>query len=370
MNENNIKSLSDYKEEIHRCSKCGLCQAECPLFQATGNECTVSRGQFVMLDGIVRGKLKMNKTVNRYLDLCLKCGKCSDFCPSDIDIVDILLTAKHEYFKNSLEGKIYAFLESKPIFDTALNIIKFFTNIFSRKIKSKPFDTKAVYFGGCISALKPNIKNYVTTLLNKMHIEVIPTDFNCCGMPFLTTGNLERFEQIIKENISKLPDNCEYLITDCASCEWAWKQYPKYLKDDGLKERIKNIKIKSIYELIASNGIQFESKKEYALTYHKPCHTKDDEYNAITDILTKIENSSYSELSDFDKCCGFSSYEHPLTLSETNPIRKDKEKNINNSNADFVITNCVGCLTALKMMKTKAKPIRLISFLKDFCKIK
>ncbi len=89
-----MKSLEDFKEEIHKCSKCGLCQAVCPLYEITGNECTVSRGQFIMLDGVVKKDLKMNKNINKYLDICLKCGKCTKFCPSSIDICKIFETAK------------------------------------------------------------------------------------------------------------------------------------------------------------------------------------------------------------------------------------------------------------------------------------
>ena len=65
MEDKKIKSLSDYKEEIHRCSKCGLCQSVCPIFQLTGNECTVSRVQIIML------KMNISKILLRV--------KCMDF---------------------------------------------------------------------------------------------------------------------------------------------------------------------------------------------------------------------------------------------------------------------------------------------------
>ena len=94
-----MKQLIDFKEDIHKCSKCGLCQAECPIYKITGNDCTVSRGQFRMLEGVIKGDLKMSKTINRYLDLCLKCGACSKFCPSGIDVVDVIISAKAEYFR-------------------------------------------------------------------------------------------------------------------------------------------------------------------------------------------------------------------------------------------------------------------------------
>ena len=81
-----MKNLEDYAGDINKCSKCGLCQSVCPVYKETGNDCAVSRGKFVMLDGVLKGDLKLNKNINKYLDLCLKCGKCSDFCPSGIDV--------------------------------------------------------------------------------------------------------------------------------------------------------------------------------------------------------------------------------------------------------------------------------------------
>ena len=58
-----MKKLDEYKEIIHKCSKCGLCQSVCPAYQTTGNECAVSRGQFIMLRGVINGDLKMNKNM-------------------------------------------------------------------------------------------------------------------------------------------------------------------------------------------------------------------------------------------------------------------------------------------------------------------
>ena len=88
-----MKKLEDFKEEIQRCSKCGICQHACPVYQELGNDCAVSRGQFIMLDGVIKGDLKLNKNINKYLDLCLKCNKCKSACPTSIDVVQIILSA-------------------------------------------------------------------------------------------------------------------------------------------------------------------------------------------------------------------------------------------------------------------------------------
>ena len=62
-----MKQLIDFKEEIHKCSKCGLCQAECPLYKITRNDCTISRGQFAMLQGVINNKIKILQINVAYL---------------------------------------------------------------------------------------------------------------------------------------------------------------------------------------------------------------------------------------------------------------------------------------------------------------
>ena len=135
-----MKKLSDYKENIHTCSKCGLCQGACPLYKVTGNDCTVSRGIFIMLSGVINGDLKMSKTLNRYLDLCLKCGACSKFCPSGIDAVKIINAAKSEYFKLHWMEKFISFIQKHFIFKLLPELV----SMFKFRTKSKKFDKKVI----------------------------------------------------------------------------------------------------------------------------------------------------------------------------------------------------------------------------------
>ncbi len=365
------KNLSDYKEELHRCSKCGICQAACPLFQTSGNECTVSRGQFIMLNGVVKDKLKLNKNINKYLDLCLKCNRCTKLCPAEINALDIILAAKSDYFKHSFEGKIYGFLESKYVFGFALSLVEKIRKIFTRRYKQNIENpsAKAIYFGGCLNKLHPDVDNYVKELLNKMGIEVIDVDFDCCGMPFLTTGNMDRFIEVAKKNIEKLPDNFDYFLTDCASCNWAWTQYIKYIDDDKLKEKLSKIKTKSLYELIAEKNIKFRAIKHTTVTYHKPCHEdldiqNDDNY--IEKIIKNIENIDYNKMDGCDECCGFAGFEHPQTLGKIKPVFDKKKEAIKKSKSDYVLTSCAGCLISLGLLTGLRQKIRrLITFLKD-----
>lgn len=359
-----MKNLYEYKEVIHKCSKCGLCQSVCPAYQVTGNECTVSRGQFIMLSGIINGDLKMNKNINKYLDICMKCGKCSSFCPSDIDIVDVILAAKAEYFKHSLEGMLLKILQSKFVFNLILGILRF---LFGRQKKiKKRFEKKAVYFGGCVETINPKNSQYIKQLLNDMNIEVLDKSFNCCGLPFLTSGNSERFLQQAKENIQKILDvDFDYFVTDCASCQWAWQKYIDYVDDGNLKAKLSTVNFVSIYDLISQNGLEFEAKELSTVTYHNPCHEKSD---VVENIIRSIKNVEYVELDGKKDCCGFSGLLKPSARKVTNKITEKKKNNIIKTNADYIITSCIGCVLSLSLiLNFKKKVVRLTDFLRKKC---
>ena len=324
-----MKHLAEYKEEIHSCSKCGLCQSVCPVYKITGNDCTVSRGMFIMLRGVIKGKLKMTKKLNRYLDLCLKCGACSKFCPSDIDVVDIIASAKAEYFKDSFFEKTISFIQKNFIFEFGVNILK----IFSHNIESKKFEKKVLYFGGCSGGIKGN--RAVVKLLNSCNIEVLTPNFKCCGIPFYVRGDMDNFN-IYKESYLETMKKygIQDVVTTCASCE-------KTIKGFSDKIRVKNI-----FEYIRENNLRLKLKKQMKVTFHKPCNI--DNYEDIKWILDNTENLEYIEMQDYDKCCGLNGISKINEYKIMSKVFKSKYDNIVKTGARTVLTSCLGCEAALK----------------------
>ena len=97
-----MKTIFDYKDQIQKCSQCGLCMSVCPIYQNTKNDCANARGLFSMLNGIIRGDLEFDETVEKYLSMCEKCDKCKNFCPSGIDIPTIFQIAQEHYKKSKM----------------------------------------------------------------------------------------------------------------------------------------------------------------------------------------------------------------------------------------------------------------------------
>jgi len=351
-----MRKLEDFKDEINKCSKCGLCQSVCPVYKETGNDCAVSRGKFVMLDGVLKGDLELNKNINKYLDLCLKCNKCKDFCPSSIDICDIFTCAKSEYFKKSTAAKFISFIQSRFVFNSMIDLGDIFSSPFRKNFKKKG-TTKLLYFKGCFNDIFPKVENAVKKVLMNYDVEIIEKNFDCCGLPFLSSGNIERFLQSIEHNLSLIPDDFDYFITDCASCAHAIQKYKKYT-DNAKIDKIISKSI-NIAEFIAKNPKKFSFKKPVKITFHKPCHMKNIDF--LKPILENCGNVEYIEMKDYDACCGFGGEFAIKNNKLSRAISKRKAQNIKESGADIVLTSCPGCAIGIRQGFLKQKTPKIMN---------
>lgn len=353
-----MKKLSDFAEDINKCSRCGKCQEVCPIYKLTGNDCAVSRGKFVMLKGILNGDLKLSKTINKYLDMCLKCGKCKDFCPSDIDICQIFNTAKSEYVKGSFYNKFTKLLQSVKLKSTK-----------SSKLKGT---AKLLYFDGCVNKVYPKAKRAMLKVLSHYDVELIEKDFDCCGMPFLSSGNLERFEQAKQHNLELLKGNYDYIITDCASCESTLKdviaseasqsQYNGITTDTSCPRN--DNKIVNICHFLAIQDKKFIFNKPLKVTFHKPCHLKDDSF--LKPLFAKCQNVEYIKAKDYDECCGFAGEFALRNPKISFKMTRKKAQNLAATGADIILTACPACIIGIHqgfLGKKHPKIMNVIEFL-------
>ena len=378
-----MKKLEDFADDINKCSKCGLCQSVCPVYKITGNDCAVSRGKFVMLDGVLKGDLKLNKNIEKYLDMCLKCGKCKDFCPSNIDVCEIFNTAKYECAKNTIQGKFEKFFESKLVFGTFMKFMKIFRRINSAASISGNRGEgciKLLYFKGCVNNVYPKTERALKKIFSNLNVEIIERDFDCCGLPFLSSGNMERFEEVKKYNLALMDSDFDYILTDCASCESTLKGYFNSthapLTTEDKKASFERAVARSdggfsfvnAAEFLAGQNIKFKFKKPVKVTFHKPCHLDKDDF--LKPLLEKCENVEYIEAEDYDECCGFAGEFAIKNHKISKNISVKKANNIAKTNADIVLTTCPACILGIKQGflfsgKKSPKIMNIMEFLAD-----
>ena len=128
------------------------------------------------------------------------------------------------------------------IMNLMLKSLNLFRSIRLFTPKSKSFDKKVIYFGGC-----GGVNDSVIKILNSMNIEVVTPDFECCGFPFFVRGDMKTFESYIESFYRILEKYDTYdVVVNCATCEKTLKSYSKWHKG-------KEVTIKNVFEYIKEN---------------------------------------------------------------------------------------------------------------------
>ena len=392
-----MKKISDFEEEIYKCSRCGLCQSVCPVYKAALNECCVSKAKFTMLNGIIKGDLRLNKRIINYLNLCTGCNACKNFCPSNIDAREIFTAVKAQFYKENGQNIFERITDSYFLFKLmlifakiAFEIYRFFSfskiatlfaNILPKRLllldsligtKSVKYNSKSqkseklIYFAGCFNNyLNPSGKFALKTIFEKTGVQIVEKNFECCGISYLSAGKIQQYEKLAKTNLSKIPKDYDYILTDCASCNFALKEYAKHFPS----EKTEKLAQKTINVLEFLKNKKIIAKSHFRLSAHMPCHENFD----FISIIKNIENVDYVEAEDFDKCCGFSGKFAIQNLEISRKIAKSKAENFLKSNPDIIITTCPACELGIRQglieldKKNRTQVMNLVEFIAKYC---
>jgi glycolate oxidase iron-sulfur subunit len=213
------------------------------------------------------------------------------------------------------------------------------------------------YFTGCMTDFVfPELGKKIISFLNKNGVEVVvPRGQGCCGAPvFLGAGDFATGRRMADTNVKAFKD-LDYVITDCATCASAMKDYSKFLADTDERKQAYTAfasKIKDITEFLVDVvklapsayhvAPEFKGK---TVTWHEPCHLG--RYLGVKEqprkILRSLKDIKYVEMPEADRCCGmagtFSIYFYELSQK----IAAKKAAAIQSTGADVVVTDCPGC---------------------------
>lgn len=274
-----IKEIN-IKEEVYKCSKCGLCQSVCPIFLAAKNELYLARGRYNILNNFFNNEKELSKKFIKELDICLNCNACMKFCPSSINSANIFTKLKSLYNKSfvqfSTKYKFILYFHSLKKYLSKNQLYKINVKRNSEKISVKK--ANVVYFQGCFNKyINPSDKNASINLLKENGFNVIKIIDNCCGLPYLSDGNLKEFEKNAQKIIKLIPQNTDYVIVSCESCY-------KTLLEVFKKTKIKLLKIDELIETKTTAPKTF---------FFKPFSL--DEYKGNLPIINKKGSSSLME---------------------------------------------------------------------------
>ncbi len=396
-----FEQINRFEDELDKCTKCGFCMSYCPVYQEERVESSVARGKIMLIRALLAGELTATDEMRKQLNKCTLCMTCAQNCPAATQVPSVITAARADGVRQkglSFPNNIIFrwLLPRRRLFGYVVRIASWFQGIFMPKTKGSTrhlsfflsalgrgrhipqiapkflrqsvpeinqtpqgVETKYTvgYFTGCMTDFVfPELGMKIISFLTRNGVEVIvPRGQGCCGAPvFLGAGDFDTGRRMADSNVRAFKD-LDYIITDCATCASAMKDYAKFLADTSERKRdyadfaakVKDITefLVDIVQLPASAYRVAAEYKGKSVTWHEPCHLG--RYLGVKDqprkILKSLADINFIEMPDADRCCGmagtFSIYFYDLSQK----IADRKIADIKSTGADIVVTDCPGC---------------------------
>jgi len=317
-----IDKKKEIKEEIYKCSKCGLCQTVCPIYKATKNEMYLPRGRYIILNNFYNNSKPISKKFIQNLDICLNCNLCKDFCPSNIDTTQISTYLKNKYnfskrrIPTHIIFKIFLhYIKFKKFFSKS----KFYRVRVLRKSNKKSEGRKVIFFQGCFNKyINPTDKNATINLLEEIGFSISKITSECCGAPYLSDGNYKSFIKNAHKIINKIDNDTEYIVCSCDTCFYTLKKIIKFIPNaQAFDEKL--IKLDDLLEKEKYNIPTFQNT-----TYLKPLTKKETIFrNSNLKYNTELIPSFFEN---------FFYLRHPILFNKIKKEYKAETENIKNKN--------------------------------------
>ncbi|GAA3208365.1 FAD-binding and (Fe-S)-binding domain-containing protein [Dactylosporangium siamense] len=238
----------DLAQAVHRCTGVGKCRADnsaaggvmCPSYLATREEKDSTRGRARVLQEVVRGELTWSDpSVHDALDLCLSCKGCASDCPTGIDMATYKSEVLHQTYRKKLRPRSHYTLGRLPFWarlagwtprlanlgmrlpvigglllwlagvDRRRTVPAFARRPFRRTFQPAAGGKPVVLFADSFSdAFSPEAAESTVRVLRAAGYEPrLPSGTVCCGLTWITTGQLDAAKKILTRTVAALaPD--------------------------------------------------------------------------------------------------------------------------------------------------------------------
>ncbi|MER7277106.1 FAD-linked oxidase C-terminal domain-containing protein [Dactylosporangium sp. NPDC000244] len=244
----------DFNQAVHRCTGVGKCRADttvlggvmCPSFLATRNEKDSTRGRARVLQEMLDGDLAPDwraPALHDALDLCLSCKGCASDCPTGIDMAAYKAEVLHQGYKGRVRPRSHYSLGRLPMWsrlasrlprlanamtsapglrnlalfaagvDSRRSIPKFAPKTFRRWFRGRavaPGTPVLLFVDSFTDHFAPGIAQAAVEVLTAAgYAPELTSESACCGLTWITTGQLDAAKRILGSTVEKLTDAVE-----------------------------------------------------------------------------------------------------------------------------------------------------------------
>ncbi|SDR74964.1 FAD/FMN-containing dehydrogenase [Brevibacterium siliguriense] len=341
-----------FASAVHRCTGVGKCRADsaagggimCPSYQATRDERHSTRGRARVLQEMVSGDLLEPRwdspEVHEALDLCLSCKACGTECPTGTDMSTYKAEVLHQSYKGRLRPMKHYSLGFLPQLarlitplapavnrvsglpglttlakkmagiDVRRSIPQFASTTFRKwwtttteaAPRSRANAEVVLFADSWSNHFAPRILAAAVAVLEQAGVRVRVVDQTvCCGLPLISTGQLDAAKANLSETITALDATGDVPIIGVEpSCLATLKDDSRKLVADEASNRVAD-RVQTLAQYLLSIGAELPDLSGAEALVQPHCHQSAIFGNAADKELLARAGASTEFLGG---CCG------------------------------------------------------------------
>jgi glycolate oxidase iron-sulfur subunit len=394
-------------DDLSKCVHCGLCLNACPTYRATGLETESPRGRIYLMRALHDGRIDLDDSFHRHMDLCLVCRACETACPSGVPFGRMMEATRGQMWTEPVGPPAQRFANRltfeyvfphRRLFRTLFHPMRLYqrsglqdvvrrAGLLHRipgtwgqrealmpRLDTPTFDVQHTvpernpgmrrvgFLAGCVmSTAFGDVQRASVRVLERFGCQVVvPPGQGCCGALNVHAGERTHARDMARAVIeSMLEADVDAIVVNSAGCGSTMKEYaelfadePEYLPRVHVFEGL----VRDFSEYLAE--LPFPTSRDatatrlngITATYQDACHLR--HAQRITeqprDLLKHIDGLHTVELEYPNLCCGSAgvyNLQHPDMARE---ILDAKIDDIRASGASLVISANPGCIMQLR----------------------
>jgi FAD/FMN-containing dehydrogenase/Fe-S oxidoreductase len=380
---------------VRRCVGVGRCRSDaggvmCPSYRATGEETDSTRGRARLLQEMVRGDLVQDgwrsTEVRDALDLCLSCKACSSDCPVGVDMATYKAEFLHQHYKGRIRPRSHYSLGWLPLTSalagfaarpvnallrgpvgtllarlggvtTRRRIPAFASRRALRKVlraaKTREPAKALLFVDSFTRAFRPEVAGAAGRVLADAGIPCTAEDGLCCGLTWVSTGQLSVARKIMARTVAHLDNGDDRpIIVAEPSCAAALKRdVPELLGTDAAQRVAARVHTftGALTDLAAPDWTPPELPEQVVLQTH--CH----EYATFKgrhprDLLGRL---GVRKVDEAEGCCGlagnfgFEEQHYDTSMAVADLALKPRLDGIDQDTPSVVVADGFSCATQI-----------------------
>ncbi len=363
MNLTQLRKLS--YDEVAKCSRCGFCLPNCPVYLAEGKESAAPRGRNAITRAVIEGRLEWSPEIEKSVFSCLGCGACTAACFPKVQTRDLVFRDREclvgEGIYPKIADRVAAFLEEKHNISDDDNEERGEWQELMGDLPQGALEkeqAEVVFFVGCVASFFPmaqKIPANMAQILDRCRVDftVLGGEEWCCGFPLIGAGMPGKVEALMEHNQEKVARvGARSVVFTCPSCYHTWKHL--YQADVQMTHASE-----MLAQMIREGQMRFK-EMNLTVTYHDPCDLGRNSgvFDAPREVLKAIPGLKLVELAhnrQLSMCCGGGGNVEMVNPELTARVARMKLDEIAETGAEVVVSACQQCLRTIATRARREK---------------